>query len=172
MSDLSIEQAIAEMRDLVRCRCHPAFTERKLHDPDCNCDSAEAVEVLANALPAVQPDARIKEYEEAYQYALHLAEALRENYPPNPDFRFLGDLVGLLTQIDNMVAGLPQPAVQPDTAPASNLTARGNAATWALYDANLTRMGALQPAHVNETQKSEHEGAVMLTPATKGANDD
>ena len=56
MSDLSIEQAIAEVRDLVRCRCHPAFTERKLHDPDCNCDSAEAVEVLANALPAVQPD--------------------------------------------------------------------------------------------------------------------
>ena len=55
MSDLSIEQAIAEMRDLVRCRCHPAFTERKLHDPDCNCDSAEAVEVLANALPDVQP---------------------------------------------------------------------------------------------------------------------
>ena len=64
------------------------------------------------ALPAVQPDARIKEYEEAYQYALHLAEALRENYPPNPDFQFLGGLVGLLTQIDNMVAGLSQPAVQ------------------------------------------------------------
>jgi len=47
MSDLSIEQAIAEMRGLVRCRCHPAFTERGLHDPDCDCDSAEAVEVLA-----------------------------------------------------------------------------------------------------------------------------
>ena len=61
MSDLSIEQAIAEMRDLVRCRCHPAFTERKLHDPDCNCDSAEAVEVLANALPAVQPDPHVNE---------------------------------------------------------------------------------------------------------------
>ena len=47
MSDLSIEQAIAEMRDLVRCRCHPAYKDRGLHDPDCNCDSAEAVEVLA-----------------------------------------------------------------------------------------------------------------------------
>ena len=58
MSDLSIEQAIDEMRDLVRCRCHPAFTERKLHDPDCNCDSAEAVEVLANAFPAVQPEVK------------------------------------------------------------------------------------------------------------------
>ena len=55
MSDLSIEQAIAELRDLVRCRCHPAYKDRGLHDPDCNCDSAEAVEVLANALTAVQP---------------------------------------------------------------------------------------------------------------------
>ena len=50
-----------------------------------------------------------EQYEEAYQYALHLAKALRDNYPPNPDFRFLGDLVGLLTQIDNMVAGLSRP---------------------------------------------------------------
>jgi len=52
---LSIQQAIDELRDLVRCRCHPAYKDRGLHDPDCNCDDAEAVEVLANALPAVQP---------------------------------------------------------------------------------------------------------------------
>ena len=87
------------------------------------------------------------------------------------------------------------PAVQPDAAPAGNLTARGNAATWALYDANLTHMGALQPdslcecgmtgpckwteckapilsAHVNETPKSEHDAANMLTPATKGGAHD
>ena len=57
MSDLSIEQAIDELRDLVRCRCHPGFTDRGLHDPGCDCDSAEAVEVLVSALPAVQPDA-------------------------------------------------------------------------------------------------------------------
>jgi len=65
MSNLSIEQAIDELRDLVRCRCHPAFTERKLHDPDCNCDSAEAVEVLANALPAVsfEPEPRPKPFD-------------------------------------------------------------------------------------------------------------
>ena len=32
---------------------------------------------------------------------------------------------------------------------------------------------AVQPdAHVNETPKSEHEAAVMLTPATKGERDD
>jgi len=77
---LSIEQAIDELRDLVRCRCHPGFKDRGLHDPDCHCDSAEAVEILARTLPAVQP------------------------------------------------------------------------------------------AHVNETPKSEHEAAVMLTPATKGGS--
>ena len=57
MSDLSIEQAIDELRDLVRCRCHPGFKDRGLRDPSCDCDSAEAVEVLVRALPAVQPDA-------------------------------------------------------------------------------------------------------------------
>ena len=82
--------------------------------------------VAANRIKALT-----EQYEEAYQYAFHLAKALRENYPSNPDFRFLGDLVGLLTQIDNMVAGLPKPAVQ--------------------------------PAHVNETPKSEHDAANMLT---------
>ena len=87
------------------------------------------------ALPAVQPDARIKQYEEAYQYALHLAEALRENYPPNPDFRFLGDLAGLLPQIDNMVAGLSQTAVQPDAAAVWNAAIREAAFTaWAVED--------------------------------------
>lgn len=65
MSDLSIEQAIAEMRDMVYCRCHPGFKDRGLHDPDCHCDSAEAVEVLARILPAVQPDALHKSFPEA-----------------------------------------------------------------------------------------------------------
>ena len=81
MSDLSIEQAIDELRDLVRCRCHPAFTERKLHDPDCNCDSAEAVEVLANALPAVQPDAR----EVALREAAALAETVSDKWREEDD---------------------------------------------------------------------------------------
>jgi len=97
MSDLSIEQAIAEMRDLVRCRCHPAYKDRGLHDPDCNCDDAEAVEVLANALPAVQPDP--------------LCEC-----------------------------GMTGPC------------------KWTECKAPILT------AHVNETPKSEHEAAVMLTP--------
>ena len=50
------------------------------------------------------------DYEESYQYALRLADALRKkHYPDNTDWRPLGDLLGLLTQIDNMVADLCTP---------------------------------------------------------------
>ena len=135
-------------------------------------------------IPAVQPDVRIKEYEDAYQYALHLAEALRENYPPNPDFRFLGDLVGLLTQIDNMVAGLSQPAVQPDPREAAlrkalyglrkaaddldGYVGRGYGDEYLELADRLALID--KPGHVNETPKSEHEAEVMLTPATKGGH--
>jgi 2-phospho-L-lactate guanylyltransferase (CobY/MobA/RfbA family) len=35
-------------------------------------------------------------------------------------------------------------------------------------EAEVRALPAVQPAHVNETPKSEHEAAVMLTPATKG----
>ena len=50
------------------------------------------------------------DYEESYQYALRLADALRKkHYPDNTDWRPLGDLLGLLTQIDNMVADLCAP---------------------------------------------------------------
>ena len=34
--------------------------------------------------------------------------------------------------------------------------------------AAITALPAVQPAHVNETPKSEHDTANMLTPATKG----
>ena len=120
MSDLSIEQAIAEMRDLVRCRCHPAFTERKLHDPDCNCDSAEAVEVLANALTAVQP----------VMESGHWKDHCRTNNGPDI---------------------CDEPCRKCLAKPPFSLP-------------------AVQPSHVNETPKSEHEAAVMLTPATKGGD--
>lgn len=51
-------------------------------------------------------DPRIADYERAYQYALHLADTLRErHYPANTGWRPFGNLLGLLTQIDNMIAG-------------------------------------------------------------------
>ena len=52
MTDDPVEQALAELHDLVRCRCHPAYTGRGLHDPDCECDSAEAVTIVADHIEA------------------------------------------------------------------------------------------------------------------------
>ena len=43
---------------------------------------------------------------------------------------------------------------------------------WAMKTAGAAPALIEKPAHVNETPKSEHEGAVMLTPATKGAAHD
>jgi hypothetical protein len=54
MSDDLAKQAIAELGDIVRCRCHPAYKDRKLHDPDCNCDSAEALKVVADRIKTLE----------------------------------------------------------------------------------------------------------------------
>jgi len=52
----TVAQALAELRDLTRCRCHPAYRDRGLHDPACNCDSTDAVEALAARLAEVEAE--------------------------------------------------------------------------------------------------------------------
>jgi len=69
------------------------------------------------------PDNRIAEYEKSYQYALNLADCLVKHYPDavKNGWRPLGDLLGLLTQIDNMVAELiPADTPACDTKTAEN----------------------------------------------------
>ena len=65
MSDDLVKQAMAELTDVVRCRCNEAYTGRGLHDPDCQCDSAEAVKVVTD---------RIEELELAVRYEVDLAQ--------------------------------------------------------------------------------------------------
>lgn len=48
-----VRQALAEMWDVVKCRCHEAYTGRGLHDPDCQCDSTDAVQTVANRIEAL-----------------------------------------------------------------------------------------------------------------------
>ncbi len=77
-------------------------------DNDAVSEAAAAWNRRADLAAAIepQPDPRTADYEQAYQYALTLADALiAKHYPDNKDWRPLGDLTGLLTQIDNMVAG-------------------------------------------------------------------
>ncbi|CAB4157890.1 hypothetical protein UFOVP681_52 [uncultured Caudovirales phage] len=46
MTDDALKQALAELGDVVRCRCDEAYRERDLQDPECNCDSMDAVRVV------------------------------------------------------------------------------------------------------------------------------
>jgi len=57
MSGDLVKQSIAELQDLVRCRCHPAYTGRGLHDPDCDCDSADAVQVVVDHIEELEAKA-------------------------------------------------------------------------------------------------------------------
>jgi hypothetical protein len=70
MSDEELTQAIAELQEVVRCHCDEAFRDRGLQDPQCQCDSAEAVKVVANRIKALT-----KERDEA----VHLAR-LRKTF--------------------------------------------------------------------------------------------
>ena len=61
MSDDLVKQAMAELADVVRCRCHEAYTVRGLRDPDCECDSAEAVKVVADRIEELEAKLKAKE---------------------------------------------------------------------------------------------------------------
>lgn len=45
-----VSQALAELWDIVRCRCHEAYTGRGLHDPDCECDSTDALQIVTDRI--------------------------------------------------------------------------------------------------------------------------
>jgi hypothetical protein len=75
MTDDPVEQALAELQDLVKCRCHPAYTGRGLRDPDCECDSAEALKVLADRI-----EAQAAEIERLEKACAEWAEVSQSNY--------------------------------------------------------------------------------------------
>jgi hypothetical protein len=56
MTDDLVKQSIAELQDIVRCRCKPAFKDRGMHDPDCECDSADAVQVVADRIEELEAE--------------------------------------------------------------------------------------------------------------------
>jgi hypothetical protein len=53
MTDEELTLAIAELQEVVRCRCDEAYRDRGLKDPHCECDSAEAVKVVARRIKAL-----------------------------------------------------------------------------------------------------------------------
>ena len=59
MSDYPVKEAIAELQDVVRCRCQEAYKARGLHDPSCECDSAYAVKVVADRIEALEAESAL-----------------------------------------------------------------------------------------------------------------
>ena len=57
MSDEQVKQALAELSDLVRCNCHEAFRDRGLQDPQCHCDSMDAVRVVIARIEQLEREA-------------------------------------------------------------------------------------------------------------------
>ncbi len=53
MTDAELTLAMAELQEVVRCRCDEAFRDRGLKDPQCECDSAEAVKIVADRIEAL-----------------------------------------------------------------------------------------------------------------------
>ena len=72
MSDEELTLAIAELQEVVRCRCDEAYRDRGLKDPHCECDSAEAVKVVASRIKALE--AKLAKAVEALEY--YAVEAL------------------------------------------------------------------------------------------------
>jgi hypothetical protein len=58
MSDEQLGQALAELGDVVRCRCHEAYRDRDLQDPQCQCDSMDAVRVVLARIEALERERR------------------------------------------------------------------------------------------------------------------
>jgi hypothetical protein len=81
MSDDLVKNAIAELQDDVRCRCHPAYKDRGLHDPDCNCDSAGAVQVVTDRIEELE--AKLKLADEISNLQADRIEELEEERRKN-----------------------------------------------------------------------------------------
>jgi hypothetical protein len=82
MSDEELTQAMAELQEVVRCRCDEAYRDRGLKDPHCECDSADAVKIVASRIKALteQLSAARKDAEEAEAYAEEVEADRKKTY--------------------------------------------------------------------------------------------
>jgi hypothetical protein len=73
-----VSQALAELWDIVKCRCHEAYTGRGLHDPDCQCDSTDALQIVTDRIEALTEKlaAALQDADEAEAYAWELEQRL------------------------------------------------------------------------------------------------
>lgn len=82
MTDAKLTHAIAELQEVVRCRCDEAYRGRGLKDPHCECDSAEAVKIVASRIKALteQLAAARQDAKEAEAYAEEVEADRKKTY--------------------------------------------------------------------------------------------
>ena len=54
MSDDLVKQSIEELRELMRCRCHPAYTDRGLHNSECMYYMNASVKIVADRIEELE----------------------------------------------------------------------------------------------------------------------
>ena len=54
MSDDLAKQSIEELRELMRCRCHPAYTDRGLHNSECMYYMNASVKIVADRIEELE----------------------------------------------------------------------------------------------------------------------
>ena len=90
MSNDLVKQSIAELQDLLRCRCHPAYKDRGLHDPDCDCDSADAVLVVIDYIAELE--AKLSKSEALLAKAVKALAQIGKTYTADKNRLIHGDL--------------------------------------------------------------------------------
>jgi hypothetical protein len=69
---IEADQVIAALQEMVKCRCNPAYKDRGLHDPNCQCDYASEVQVIVDFIE--QQNAKLAKTLKALEIArVHVA---------------------------------------------------------------------------------------------------
>jgi hypothetical protein len=113
-----VKQALAELQDLVRCRCHEAYKSRGLHDPNCHCDSADAVKVVADDLETL--DKACKEWADVSQRSYQRGKAAESKLA-----KAVEALEGCMIGGNHLVTWLPENHLPADTDPLAALVRHG-----------------------------------------------
>ena len=56
MSDDLVKRSIEELQEITRCHCHPAYTDRGRHSPECHYYSWEAVKIVADRIEELEKE--------------------------------------------------------------------------------------------------------------------
>ena len=150
MTDELLEEALAELGDVVQCRCDEAYRDRDLQDPQCQCDSMDAVRTVI---------ARI-EWLERERDALFRKAALAEEWRDSDRARAeaaeakLAEAVKMLDERDREYNRLTNGMIERHAATVATLTKKMEAMRGAAEEA----AEVIHKAYVSATMEAVNAG--------------